>query len=222
MNQVDGKFWINRWESNEIGFHRDKPNYFLTKYFEQLNLNQAPKVLVPLCGKSLDMLWLADIGCSVIGCELSNLACQQFYNENFLEYTLTETDKFIHYGGTDISIYCGDFFLVTEMDLGSIDFCYDRAAMVALPKQLRTNYAKKLTELLPTGAKYLLEIKTYQCHSEIGPPFSVTKDEVNELFSESFSIEFLEEQSEMILSNSNIKLHGANELINTACLLIRK
>lgn len=221
MNHVDGKFWINRWENNQIGFHRDKPNYFLTKYFNQLQLVENPKVLVPLCGKSLDMLWLTEVGCQVVGCELSNLACQQFYSENYLEYTLTETDKFVQYTGDDISIYCGDFFAVSSAALGQIDFCYDRGALVALPRQLRINYAKKIAELLPSGSSYLLEIKTYQCNSEIGPPFSVSKNEVEELFADSFSITFLEEQNEMIQPDSNIRAHGAIELTNTACLLIR-
>lgn len=222
MAQVDGEFWINRWEKNEIGFHRDKPNFFLTKYFNQLKLPENPRCLVPLCGKSLDLLWLSDAGCQVVGCELSNLACQQFYSENYLEYTLFETDRFVQYMGNDIAIYCGDFFAVTEKELGKIDFCYDRAALVALPQQLRVDYVRKLVELLPAGSNYLLEIKTYQCNSEIGPPFSVTKGEVEELFSDYFSIEFLEEQGEIIRPDLNIGAHGATELINTACLLTRK
>jgi Thiopurine S-methyltransferase (TPMT). len=35
-------------------------------------------VLVPLCGKSLDMDWLLDAGYKVFGIELSNIAIQAF------------------------------------------------------------------------------------------------------------------------------------------------
>lgn len=222
MTNVDGNFWLDRWQKNEIGFHRAEPNYFLTKYFKSLNLPVNLNVLVPLCGKSLDMLWLAEEGCRVNGCELSNLACQQFYRENHIDFQLTEDTRFTLYQSEDISIFCGDFFEISIDDIGEVGFCYDRAALVALPRFLRKRYAQKISELLAAGANYLLEIKTYYCMGEIGPPFSIEAQEVVELFGNCFEIEFLETQPEIIRPDSNIRQHGATELINTAIRLTRK
>jgi len=222
MTKIDEQFWLDKWQKNDIGFHRSEPNYFLTKYFNQLALPENFSVLVPLCGKSLDMLWLADHGGKVAGCELSNLACQQFYRENYLEYELIEDDRFSRYLGNDISILCGDFFRTGQGDFGNIDFCYDRAALVALPAAARIRYAGHLAKLLSFGARYLLETKTYHCNSEIGPPFSISSDDVFNLFSDSFSIRLLESQPETIRPDSNIRQHGATELVNSAYLLIRK
>jgi thiopurine S-methyltransferase len=219
---MDQQFWLEKWQKNDIGFHRNEPNYFLAKYFNELGLPINSNVLVPLCGKSLDMLWLADNDCKVIGCELSSLASLQFYRENYLDYELIEDDRFSKYSGDDISILCGDFFLVKQGDLGVVDFCYDRAALVALPAAILVRYAHHLAGLLPSGAKYLLEIKTYHCNSEIGPPFSISSEEVFSLFGDNFLIEFLESQPEAIRPDSTISQHGASELTNSAYLLIKK
>ena len=41
---------------------------------------------MPLCGKSLDMKWLAEQGHSVVGIDIVELAAQQFFTENDLPF----------------------------------------------------------------------------------------------------------------------------------------
>ena len=57
---MDEAFWQRRWARNEIGFHLNEVNPYLRRHWPSLKLAQGARVLVPLCGKSLDMAWLAD------------------------------------------------------------------------------------------------------------------------------------------------------------------
>ncbi len=78
---MDAKFWHNRWQDNLIPFHKQRTNHFLEKYFDTLELGDGADVLVPLCGKSVDMRWLRERGCTVTGVELSDIAVRDFFNE---------------------------------------------------------------------------------------------------------------------------------------------
>ena len=79
---MQNEFWHQKWESNQIGFNQEQPNELLIQYFATLNLKAGDRVLAPLCGKSIDMLWLASQGVDVIGVELSSIACEAFFSEN--------------------------------------------------------------------------------------------------------------------------------------------
>ena len=104
-------------------------------------------VLVPLSGKSLDMLWLADAGYHVIGVEISDLACRDFFVENELVYRRIEEERFIKYSGENITLLCGDFFDLAREDLHETKLVYDRAALIALPKTMRQKYVAHLTNV---------------------------------------------------------------------------
>src|SRR3546814_8142059 len=81
---MDPDFWQQRWRDNRIGFHRDGVLPLLEKHWPSLGLATGSRVFVPLCGKSLDMAWLAARGHRVLGVELSPLAVGQFFDENGL------------------------------------------------------------------------------------------------------------------------------------------
>ena len=78
---MDPDFWHARWEANQIGFHRDEINVYLERYWPALGLDPGSRVLAPLCGKSLDLLWLREQGHMVTGIELSRIAVQAFFEE---------------------------------------------------------------------------------------------------------------------------------------------
>jgi len=75
-------FWHDRWRTAQIGFHRSSVDDNLIHHWRDLSLPKAARVLVPLCGKSLDLLWLRDQGHPVVGIELSDIALQTFFVEN--------------------------------------------------------------------------------------------------------------------------------------------
>ncbi len=153
---------------------------------------------MPLCGKSLDMVWLAEMGHSVIGIEVSEVACRDFYVENQLQYTRKEdapAGKFSKFAGADIEIWCGDFFDLTPADLTDVRVVYDRASLIALPEAMRYDYASHLATLLPSGSRIFLISMDYDESKMNGPPFSVPEDEVRDLFEKKFSVDVITQSS---------------------------
>ena len=178
--------WINRWETNRIGWHAEQVNRHLIKYLDRLNLSSGDSIFVPLSGKSNDMLFLLENDINVIGVELSNIAIEQFFSENNLDYLVSEVDKFVLYEGEKIKLYSGDFFDLESKHLHHVRAIYDRASLIALNQVLRQKYVKHLSDIIEVGARILLLTLNYPQHQRSGPPFAVSKEEVGELFDGSF------------------------------------
>jgi len=194
-------FWHQRWQEQRIGFHLDKINPFLSKYWHRLEILEPGRVFVPFCGKSHDLLFFHQQGHKVLGNELSSLAVQDFYTEQQLNAskTIISSEKkspdepgLIHWSSPEIDILCGDFFALKKDYLSDISVVYDRASLVALPSEMREKYVKKMLEILPEKVKILLLTLDYDENEKQGPPFSVTEEEVYRLYSENFTIELLE------------------------------
>lgn len=164
--------WLERWEEGRIGWHEAAGNASLRKHWRAGD----KRVLVPLCGKTPDLLWLEEQGNKVVGVELSDIAARAFFDENGIGYETRDAGLTV-YEGTDrcISIYCGDFF---EFDVAGFDACYDRGALIAMPPDLRPTYAAHLDSLLTPDACRLLISIDYDDTIATGPPFSVPADEV--------------------------------------------
>jgi thiopurine S-methyltransferase len=188
---MEPKFWINAWNEGRTAFHHENFHEKLLQYFPSLGAKKDQSVFVPLCGKSKDMIWLAQQKLHVKGVELHEDAVKAFFAENHLpEPKLSEDSDFKTYSSQNIEISCGDFFKVSDEAI--FDFVYDRAALVALPSSMRGNYAKKLLQVLKVGGRYLLITYEYDQTQMSGPPFSVDEREVRELFGQNFKIELLE------------------------------
>lgn len=185
-------FWQTRWQLNQIGFHRPEVNASLEKYWPSLQVPAGSCVLVPLCGKSVDLPWLAAQGYQVLGVELVEKAVVDFFAEQQLLPTITEQGAFKHYSAGAITILCGDFFALTAADLTAVAAFYDRAALIALPDELRARYALHLSTHLPRGCQGLLMTLDYPQAEMQGPPFAVPAEQVEQLFGAAFTLECLE------------------------------
>jgi thiopurine S-methyltransferase len=86
---MEPDFWFERWQRGEIGWHGAEFNRHLLDYWPLLGLPAGTRTFVPLCGKSLDLLWLAGRGERVLGVELSQLAVESFFAEQGLQPTVT-------------------------------------------------------------------------------------------------------------------------------------
>ncbi len=183
---MQNNFWINKWEVNQIGFHQDDIHKYLKNYWKKFiqDFNITGKtVFVPLCGKSLDMIFLKDNGFHVIGCELSEIACQSFFQENEIEYTVHEITNFKLFKSQSIELYCGDILNLTQ--LSPIDIIYDRASIIALSDTLRANYISKIKEL---DADFQFIITLEFDNKEVGPPFSVSMENINNYYSDRYKV----------------------------------
>lgn len=176
------EFWHERWRQSQIGFHLDDTHPWLMQFWPALQLLERSRVFVPLCGKSRDLIWLRSQGHEVVGVELSSIAVEAFFEENRLIPEVSESGRFIVYEVDGIRLYCGDFFDLTPVELANVSGCYDRAALVALPPELRKRYARHLAYILPASAAMLLIAFEYPQPEMAGPPFSVDEHEVEHLF----------------------------------------
>ena len=175
-------YWHSRWINNRIGFHSAEVNPELARYHDQTGIAPGSNVLVPLCGKSVDMKWLADRGCNVTGVEASELPCRAFFDEQALAYTVSREGAFTVYRSGSIAIWQGDYFKFPAAGNGTFHMVFDRAALVALPAGRRAAYAKKTAGLCGPGASILLISYEYPADDMAGPPFSVPESEIRTLF----------------------------------------
>ncbi|ROM79517.1 thiopurine S-methyltransferase [Pseudomonas brassicacearum] len=190
---MEPEFWHKRWSSNQIGFHLPEVNPYLQRFWPQLGLAQGSRVLVPLCGKTLDLLWLAHQGYSVLGVELSEKATVDFFLEHQLEPRVSEEGAFKVFRAGGIEIRCGDFFALGAQEVVGCTALYDRAALIALPVSMRERYAAHLQNILPECVGLLITLDYDQAQMP-GPPFSVGDDEVRRLLGDAWRLEVLQEQ----------------------------
>jgi len=181
---MDRDFWLRRWNDNQIGFHVEGTNPLLVQYWPTIASTGAKKVLVPLCGKSEDLRWLSEQGQDVVGVELSLLAAKAFAAEQGIIFTETHEPPFTVLRGKHITYYVGDFFDFTREAEGSFRLFYDRAALIALPPEVRPGYASHLVSLMEPQFDGLLIALEYDQSEMHGPPFTVPEAEVRRLFSE--------------------------------------
>lgn len=178
---MEASFWQDKWLKNEIGFHLDRVNPQIEIYHSQVFV-PGSTVFIPLCGKSLDIAFLANQGYSIIGAELSEIAINDFFREQSLTPIVSQDEHFTIYNSDNITLYQGDFFNLTPRHLENCSQVYDRASLIALPEQLRREYTLHMAKMLPRVQSYLLVTLEYEQSTMKGPPFSVEESEINQLF----------------------------------------
>jgi len=185
-------YWESRWKKDKTGFHMPGGYSALKSRWPKLTLPEAPAVLVPLCGKSADMIFMENQGAQVTGVEISEKAVRSFFKENERNFeTDTYADFTIRWSG-NIQIWQGDFMKFPDSK-ADVDLIYDKAALVALPPEKRQTYTDKLLSLAGPGTQILLHHFMYPQQEMPGPPFSVGSAEINTYFSDRFSLHLLEE-----------------------------
>lgn len=185
---MEAAFWHQKWKENRIGFHQVEFNRWLQTGWSARQGDEP--VLVPLCGKSGDMLWLNQQGHPVDGFELSELAISQFFSENQLTETVSEVGPYQCHQHETLRIYQGDFFAAPTLGR-RYRLAYDRAALIALPTSMRRQYAELMSRLIEPAGQVLLVTLEYQPEQQVQPPFSVGEMEVRNLFERDFSVEVL-------------------------------
>ena len=210
--------WLEFWANNETNWHSDVVTQELEKYLGLLKLESGDTVFVPLCGKSLDMIYMLNRGFSVIGVEVSEIGIKQFFHENGLDFTISQVGEFDLYSAKNIEIYCGDFFSLTSKHLCGVKAVFDRKSLIALDRNLRQKYVKHLNDIISLGVRILLITLHYPKHQMSGPPFSVDKSEVESLFSMAFNYQELKAFQD-IENGSKLASSGLDYIENTAYCL---
>jgi thiopurine S-methyltransferase len=175
---------------------------------------------VPLCGKSLDLLWLSDQGHTVIGVEISAVAVESFFMEHGIPARRRSLDDFDVYEADRLALFRGDFFKLTPALLGSVSAVYDRAALISWMPEARAEYVERITALTPPGTQTLLIAVEYRQAEMSGPPFCVTSDEIDRLYGERHTIEQLG-RHEILSREPRLKARGLTELHEVCYRLTR-
>ena len=212
------EFWLERWDRSEIGFHQNEVNPYLLRFWNTLSHPAGSEVFVPLCGKSLDMVWLRQQGCAVLGVELSSLAVQEFFHEQGMPAERVSGDRFDNYIAHGYCLACGDFFDLSKADMAQVSGVYDRASLVALPPEMREQYARHLADILPSGTQILLITFDYPQAEMQGPPFAVSANEVEALYSQYAEIRLLA-QEDVLEQNPRFKQRGMTRMQENVFLL---
>jgi len=175
MTAMNNQDWLQRWHQGKTGWHQQHGNAALRAHWSA----RGSRVLVPLCGKTPDLRWLAQRGHQVTGIELSELAIEDFFVEQALGFECEIAGRLKHYRCRElpISIYQGDYF---DFKAPVFDALYDRGAMVALSPPERQRYVAHTQSLLQAGAEILLIALVYDQAVVEGPPFSLPGDQLGQ------------------------------------------
>jgi thiopurine S-methyltransferase len=208
---VQPDFWLDRWRRAQIGFHQAAVDRHLKAYWPLLELPLDSPVFAPLCGKSLDLMWLRERGHSVTGVELSPVALESFLMEHGIPARRRSLADLEVYEAEELKLYRGDFFKLTRAQLGNTSAVYDRAALISWTPAARESYVKHLTSLTSPGTQTLLIAVEFPPEQMQGPPFPLTRGNIEGLFAGRFSIEELA-RDEILELEPRLKARGLTEL----------
>ena len=185
---MDPNFWHKRWEKNEIGFHQSAVNVLLSDHFSGLSLPQTSRVFVPLCGKTRDIAWLLSQGHRVVGVELSKLAVEELFVDLGVAPKISVQGELLRYSAPGLEIFVGDIFEVSGDLLGRVDAIYDRAALVAFPTEMRGRYGAHVAAITQLAPQFLICFEYDQAVMN-GPPFSIDRQKVHDVYGAHYQIE---------------------------------
>jgi len=222
---MEAEYWLKRWREGRTGWHRSEVMPLLVQHWSALNVPRGSRVLVPLCGKSLDMLWLAQQGMRVLGVDVSPVAIESFLAENQLHARTRGEADGTHYEITnasgEIEIINGDAFALDPDEVAQCNVFYDRAALIAMPAPMRRRLVDELYVQLPAGSAGLLITLAYPGNEMQGPPFSVDDAEVLDLFDKRWQVDRLEYR-DILASQPSFSDQGVSALHTGVYALTRR
>ena len=211
---MDKVFWTNCWENGETAFHLPRPHPLLERFVATYGLVPGSTVFVPLCGKSLDIGYLASLGYCVVGVELSPLAVEQLFDSLGAAPQITSCSHGRRWREGKITVFEGDFFDLTGEVLGAVNLVFDRAALVALPPAMRHHYSQRMIEMTRAAPQLVVGFEYPQSQMQ-GPPFSVTEPELTRLYGRDYDLAVLHRQ-ELIDEAERWRARGLSSLVEVA------
>jgi len=203
----------------------------LVNYLETLQANDdlptPRRVLVPLCGKTIDLPFIASQEWveTAVGTEGVDQAVEEFAEEQpDLQLSWSDdsdTAPFRKMSSADgrLQLLVGDHFMLNKDNGGEFDAVYDRASLVAITPELREQYVDIMYDVLkPKGQILLVTLERRKGSPEAvaaGPPFSVTEEIVRSLYEKDnrFEVNLLEDRDINLDSEmTKFKDGGVDEL----------
>ena len=215
---MEHTFWHNKWEINQTGFHLDYVHPLLERNLELFKLSQDIKqvntLFIPLCGKTLDIGYLLAQGHAVVAIELSEIAVKAVFEQLNITPEISKWQGGEVFKAKNLTIFVGDFFALTQQNIGSISLVYDRAALIALPEKMRLEYAQHMAKITQYAPQLLITLD-YDQSIAGGPPFAVSSEEVEALYGGTYPIQLIE-QADIIEEEPRFKAKGLTSFYQRA------
>lgn len=213
---MEASFWFKSWDLGGFytSFHRPDIHPYVLQYMNPEEI-EGKNILVPLCGKTVDMMYLSQFANQVIGVEIVEKAIMQFFEENNLSYEHPDEETYI---SGNITILKTDFMALTKERIGKIDWILDRASLVALPYEMRVDYMKTLDRISEVGTKQLVVTLEYfpLIHSA---PFCITPEEVENYYGAGHVINHVEKPN--LPNHGMVRKWGLDYLIEHGFVLTK-
>ncbi|XP_068225242.1 probable thiopurine S-methyltransferase [Palaemon carinicauda] len=187
--------WKNRWQENKTGWHQSDVNFALLNHGPLLLTEPGRRILVPLCGKSLDMKWFYDAGHTVVGIEGIEMPISEFFSEHDIPHVIERfpDGKLYKSENGRLLMYCCDLFKLNAAILGKFDAVWDRGSLVAIYEEDRESYAKLMKSILAPDFRYLANIVQYTPNEKFsGPPRNIPMETLQKLYGDVCKIKILE------------------------------
>ncbi|XP_064607475.1 probable thiopurine S-methyltransferase [Liolophura sinensis] len=197
--EVTADGWRKMWKESDMPCHyRNHVHKLLQSNFcGQVEGRRDLYIFVPLCGKTLDMRWLAEQGNHVVGVDMVETPVRTFFETEKLDFVVENSDTGPLYKTADgrIKVHVCDLFRLSKETLGVFDVIWDRAAFVALNRTDRQRYVSLLKSLMAEGCRYLLsavDMKKAGGEPHKGPPQVTRAEDIQALFGNEYTVSFVE------------------------------
>ncbi|HET8764300.1 MAG TPA: thiopurine S-methyltransferase, partial [Rhodanobacter sp.] len=127
----------------------------------------------------------------------------------------------VHSSSGRIVIIQGDVFALDAATLADCVGVYDRAAIVALPTDLRRRYAHEVYGKLPAGCRGLMVTLEYPQREMDGPPFSVEEGDVEALLGHAWDTSVLDRR-DLLASEPDFRARGLSAFHTAVYRLSRR
>ncbi|KAM4630268.1 putative thiopurine S-methyltransferase isoform 1-T2 [Polymixia lowei] len=217
--------WEERWQEGRTGFHQPHAHELLENNIEKVLAGRTGvRFFVPLCGKAVDMKWLADMGHSVVGVEIAEQAIRQFFEDNNITYSEEPVPaipgaKVYKSSEKNISLYQCDLYNFSSSIEGQFGAIWDRASLVAINPKDREKYASLIISLMANDCRYLLDTVLYNPEEHKGTPFFVPDEQVLSLFGNTCDIELMQS---VVIQTDRTKGWGMDSLTEHVHLITPK
>ncbi|KAF4074100.1 hypothetical protein AMELA_G00250680 [Ameiurus melas] len=217
--------WEDKWQEGKIAFHQPHIHQMLKDNLDKILCGQQQvRFFFPLCGKAVDMKWLADMGHVIVGVEISEKGIKEFFEEHSLEYKEEPVPaipgaKVFKSSDAKISLYQCDLYKFSSAIEGQFGAIWDRGSLVAINPCDRQQYAALIMSLMDKDCRYLLATLEYNPELWKGPPFVVLEEVVKSLYGDACDIEVVQSKDAF---EEKHKAWGLDSLLEKLYLLTLK
>ncbi|KAF9284092.1 hypothetical protein BGZ68_004913 [Mortierella alpina] len=170
--------WNELWKRDICPWDKGVPSPALVEVIEQKPIKeQIPKtgnVLVPGCGRGVDVFYLGNENRKAYGLDISPIAVQLCKD--------LRTEKGIPEAHADFIV--NDFFKF-EIPADGFQLVYDYTFFCAIPPSLRPDWGRRMGEIITKGGILITLMYPFGDHTD-GPPFAVTEDHYHSVLDASF------------------------------------